>query len=215
MRCLHCKEKFEKRFKYQQGRFKYCLLTDECIKSFNDRRKKYDQEQYEKKKRADKKNKKIIHSSIYITDNKATLQAEINHIARLIDKGCRCVDCDKTEAKPCWDGGHRKSRGSTPNLRFHLDNIFKQTRYCNYKSEGDKEAYNNGIKEMYGIEYYEFVDGLNLLYPSLKMIHSDYPPAIKEARKIIRELKALDMTYPPNVRIQLRKEYNKRLGIYE
>jgi len=215
MRCLHCNTKFEKKFKYQQGKWKYCLGTDDCIKEFNDKRKVWQQEQYDKKQRAEKKKKKTIHSAVYMTDNKATLQTEINHIARLIDNGCRCIDCERTIANPCWDGGHRKSRGSTPNLRYHLDNIFKQTRYCNSKSEGDKEAYNNGIKEMYGIDYYEFVDGLNLAYPTLKMIHSDYPPAIKEARAIVRELKKLDMTYPPNVRIQLRKQYNKRLGIYE
>jgi len=214
-RCLHCDTKFEKKHSWQQGKFRYCIETDECYDTFSDVRKEKQKEDNEKKRRKASVNKKKIHTDVYVTDNKATLQAEINHIARLIDKGCRCIDCERTIANPCWDGGHRKSRGSSGNIRYHLDNIFKQTRYCNSKSEGGKQAYDDGIKEMYGIEYFEFVDSLNLAYPVLKLHHSEYPDLIKEARAIVRELKKLDMEYPSKVRIELRKKYNKRLGIYK
>ncbi len=168
----------------------------------------------EKKAKSIQRNKRTTHSHLYIKENKADLQKTINHIARLIDKGIRCIDCERTEAKPCWDGGHRESRGSNPTLRYNLHNIFKQTRYCNSKSEGNKIAYNEGIIKMYGNIYFEKVNALKLTYTTINLLHSEIPPALKEARKILRELKKLDLEYTPEQRIKLRDEYNKRIGIY-
>jgi len=160
------------------------------------------------------RNKKTNNPEVYSSDLKSTLQKEINHIARLIDNGGRCVDCKRTEANPCWDGGHFNSRGSEPKLRYNLHNIFKQTRYCNSKSEGNKMAYYNGLKDLYGLEYAEKVNNLPKSIDVLKLPNSDLPNKIKEARKIVRELKSLDMVYSPKVRIELRQKYNKRIGIY-
>ena len=207
-RCKICKDKFIPKW----SSFEKTCLNPACILEHG---RNTTAKEWNKTKKQLKTKKKAIHTDVYLKDNKATLQTEINHIARLIDKGCRCIDCERTIAKPCWDGGHRNSRGSSPNIRFHLDNIFKQTRYCNSKSEGDKQAYNEGIKEMYGEVYYNFVDSLNLTYPVLKLHHSEYPSIIKEARAIVRELKKLDMSYTPKQRIRLRKSYNKRLAIYK
>jgi len=169
----------------------------------------------EKKAKSIQRNKRTTHSHLYIKENKADLQTTINHIARLIDKDCRCIDCDRTEAKPCWDGGHFKSRGSTPSLRYNLHNIFKQTRYCNSKSEGNKEDYDKGLKDMYGEDYYVYVVSLEKKYNVLHLPHNEIPEALKSARKILRELKKLDQSYTPEHRIRLRTEYNKRIGIYK
>tara|TARA_R110001583_G_C5605125_1_gene404839 strand:- start:884 stop:1519 length:636 start_codon:yes stop_codon:yes gene_type:complete len=209
-RCLECKTKFEQ---YQFNN-KFCKAIDcQVAKGLHllDKGKKQQAKEVNRRK----KNKLRDNPNIYSGELKAKLQSAINEIVRLIDKGCRCIDCDRMNANPCWDGGHRQSRGSHANIRYHLDNIFKQTRYCNSKSEGDKQAYNDGIKKMYGLDYYNYVDGLGLKYPKLQMPNSELPSKLDEANKIIKELKSLDLIYPPETRIKLREKYNKRIGIYE
>lgn len=215
MRCLYCKTKFERKHSWTMGKLKYCQETEECKDACSKAIAKKYAEAEEKKRRSNKRNKLTIHSETYTKENKSNLQDEINTIIRLIDKGIRCIDCHRTEAKPCWDAGHYRSVGSTSTLRYHLDNIFKQTRHCNSKSEGDKRAYDDGLKEMYGEEYFVHVEGLKREISILKLHHSEYPGFTKEARKIVRELKKADLTYPPKVRIRLRKEINKRLNIYK
>ena len=201
--CKSCKEKFEPTYSSVQMT---CSVS--CAIDLTNANSK-------KKKKSEQRNKRTSHSHLFIKENKADLQNTINHIARLIDKGCKCIDCERTEAKPCWDGGHRESRGSNPTLRYNLHNIFKQTRYCNSKSEGNKVAYNDGLIEMYGNIYYKKVDALKLTYESLHLLHSEIPAFLKEARKVLRELKSLDLEYSPEVRIELREKYNKRIGIYK
>ncbi len=215
MRCLNCKQKFERKYQWQMGKMRFCLSTDECETAFSIAAAKKRAEQKEKKRKSAYKNKLTIHSSTYQTENKANLQREINTIVRLIDKGVRCIDCDRTESNPHWEAGHYKSVGSTSTLRYHLDNIFNQTSYCNSKSEGDKSTYRDGLDRMYGKEYLTHVVALKREIKILKLHHTEYPEFIKEARKIVRELKKADLTYPPKVRIRLRKEINKRLNIYK
>ena len=209
MRCKNCKENFEQ-YAFNN---KFCKKIDcQTAKAIFllDKKKKAD----EKKRKSENRNKRTTHSHLFIKENKADLQTTINHIARLIDKGVRCIDCERTEAKPCWDGGHRESRGSNPTLRYNLHNIFKQTRYCNSKSEGNKVAYNEGLIKMYGNIYFDKVNALKLTYKTINLLHSEIPTYLKEARKILRELKKLDLEYSPKQRMALRDEYNKRIGIY-
>lgn len=201
-RCRNCREKFEQ---YEFNN-KFCKKIDCQVQKglyLSNEAKK-----------SQPKSKLKAYPEVYSKELKEALQSAVNEIARLIDKDCRCIDCHRTEANPCWDGGHRVSRGSHSALRYHLDNIFKQTRYCNSKSEGNKEAYNQGLIDMYGQEYFEYVDSLRLTYKTLKLPNSELPEKVKEARKIVRELKKLDLVYTPKQRIRLRKQYNKRLGIY-
>jgi len=210
MKCRSCKKKHEA-FNSLDNWCKNIDCQTSKAMFLLEKKKKQD----EKQRKSEKRNKRTIHSHLFIKENKADLQNTINHIARLIDKGVRCIDCDRTEANPCWDGGHRESRGSNPSLRYNLHNIFKQTRYCNSKSEGNKVEYNEGLMKMYGNEYYKKVDALKLTYPTINILHNEIPEHLKEARKILRELKKLDLEYSPDQRIKLREEYNKRIGIYK
>lgn len=214
MRCLFCKDKFEKKYRWQMGRFKFCLSTEECKSAWSEAVVEKQKLDAEKKRRSNSRNKRTIHSAVYQTDNKKDLQVAINTIIRMIDKGVRCVDCTRTESL-IWDAGHLQSVGSNSTLRYHLDNIFIQTRYCNSFSEGNKGSFKEGLTKMYGNVYLTHVEGLNQRYGLLKIHHSEYPEILKEARKIVRELKKADTEYPPKVRIRLRKEINKRLNIYK
>jgi len=212
-RCRHCKELFEQ---YEFNN-KFCTKIDCKVQKglyLLDKMR----EANKKAIKSEQRNKRTLYPDTYLKDNKKDLQNAVNEIARLIDKGCRCIDCDRTEAKPCWDGGHKKSVGSHSPTRYNLHNIFKQTRYCNSMSEGRKGAFEEGIKDMYGQEYLELVNNLPLKYPTLKdvgLTPEKIVECLKEARKIVRELKKADLVYPTKIRIELREKYNKRIGIYE
>lgn len=214
MKCLHCKTKFERKYPWQMGKFKYCILTEECKDSWSKEVVEKQKSDNLKKLKSESRNKRKIYSKVYEKDNKSDLQKAINQIVRLIDKGVSCIDCHRTES-PIWDAGHLHSVGSNETLRYHLDNIFIQTRYCNSYSEGNKGAFKQGIEQMYGKIYLDHVNGLESKFQYLGLHHSEYPDILKEARKVVRELKKTDMTYPPDVRIRLRKEINERLGIYK
>jgi len=150
---------------------------------------------------------------VYLKENQVTLQTEINSIIRLIDKGQKCIDCHR-RGTPQWDAGHYNSRGNEPALRYHLDNIFIQTSYCNNHSEGNKGAFIDGIEQAYGKKYRRHVEGLKGKYKRIPISAVDYPKIIKEARKIVRELRKANEVYSHNNRIYLRNIFNQRLGIY-
>lgn len=209
-RCKECNEKFVSIVFLQ----KFCKGSDDCLTAeamFNLNNVK---KANEKKRKSDKAFKISLHPDIYHPELKKELQRWINNIARLIDHGTGCIDCHRMESK-AWDGGHRHSRGNMPSLRWNLHNIHNQTTYCNNFSEGNKQVYDEGLEYKYGKDYREFIESLPMIYPTLKLPNSELPGALKEARKIYRELKGLNQTYPPEARIRMREEYNKRIGIYQ
>lgn len=203
MRCKLCKDKFIPKYFLQ----KYCMRKNECIKAFSE----YVQKKQEKNT---PKSKRKARPDIYMKENKKDLQDAVQLIARLIDKGAHCIDCERTEGKPCWDGGHYKSKGAHPAISYNLHNIFKQTRYCNHQGQTSKEKFLKGIEKMYGKEYAQKVSDLSNIYLSSGVSHTNIIERVSEARKIIRELKNKNINYAPEQRIRLREHYNQRIGIY-
>jgi hypothetical protein len=141
------------------------------------------------------------------------LQKEINTIVRLIDKGSQCISTLKP-LNDKFDAGHLYSVGSNPALRFHLDNIHAQSVYANQYLSGDQINYINGLSEVYGKCYKDYVLNLKSVYKVLKLSQDELKEKITIAGQIVKELKVLDLQYPPKVRLELRKKYNERLGIY-
>lgn len=160
------------------------------------------------------KNKRKDHPDVYYKENKKQLQELLQKIARLIDKGTFCIDCDRTEAHR-YDGGHYISKGSNKSISLNLNNIFQQNGWCNNQGNTSNEQFMKGIVKMYGEEYGELVGGLALKYSYIGLKAHEYPEIITEALKIARELKKIDLTYTPKQRIKLREKYNKRLNIYK
>lgn len=173
----------------------------------------YARQQREKKVNIRAKNKRKDNPEVYYKENKKQLQDLLQMIARLIDKGVHCIDCDRTEAHR-WDGGHYVSKGSNKSISLNLHNIFMQSGWCNNQGQTSNEAFLVGINKMYGDEYGEYVDSLTRLFPYLGLKVPDYPKKITTALKIVRELKSLGLSYTSKQRIKLRTKYNKRLGIY-
>lgn len=148
-----------------------------------------------------------------LSDYAKDLQKEVNTIVRLIDKGTQCISTLKT-LNDKYDAGHFYSVGGNPALRFHLDNIHAQSVYANQYLSGDQINYLNGLNEVYGLEYKEYVISLKGRYTVLKLTIEDMKDKITISRGIVKWLKLQDRSYSDKKRIELRKEYNLKLGIY-
>lgn len=161
------------------------------------------------KRKAEMKENLKTHS-----DYCADLQKEVNAIVRLIDKGSVCI----SSLKPLndkYDAGHRFSTAAWPSLRFNLLNIHAQSVWQNQYNSGNPDGYDHGLESIYGLDYLNEVHNLKQAFPTLKITIPELQVAINRARKIRKGLNDLDLTYSPQKRIELRKLYNKQLGIYK
>jgi hypothetical protein len=147
------------------------------------------------------------------SDYEKELQKEINTIVRLIDKDQVCISTLKPlNAK--FDAGHFYSVGSTPALRFNLNNIFAQSVYANQYLSGDQINFLSGLSQLYGENYKEYVLNLKSIYKELKLHIYEIKDKIKIAREIVKELKEQNEVYDADTRRFLRNIYNLRIGIY-
>ena len=159
-----------------------------------------------------KRKKEIKEKLKSLSDYMAELQREVNHIARLIDYGQRCISSGKVAKKE--NGGHFYSVGSHPALRFNLHNVHLQSEYDNTYKHGNQNGYRSGLIERYGIEYVEMLDNLTIEFNRLKPTKDELIEAIKTAKVIVKEMKASCKVYSPQEALQKRNEVNARIGFY-
>jgi len=148
-----------------------------------------------------------------LSDYSKELQKEINTIVRLIDKGFICISSQKP-LNDKYDAGHFYSVGSNPTLRFNLLNIYAQSVYANQYLSGDQINFINGIKGNYGSGLKSIVLRLKSDYKVIKLSKEDLKEKIIIARSIVKHLKIENKTYNSVERIELRKKFNKMIGIY-
>jgi len=188
--CRICRSKFTSRF----SSFQKTCENPSCIIEWS-------KQQREKvvKKEWSKEKKKIKESHITPSQRLSKLEDEINHIARLIDKGHGCTSCEAPPKK--INGGHLRSVGSSRNIRYKGGNT---TAYC------DK------LIRIFGKERFEycFFD-LMRLYPRLSPSTDQIIEWTKIARKIVARLKSADEVYTTDQRWTIREEINQELGIYK
>lgn len=201
-KCKSCKKDFERK------RMNQIVCSYECSIS-------YSKELNEKKKAKEwQKEKKVIKENLKTkSDFEKDLQKEINTIVRLIDKGSFCHSTKKP-LNHKFDAGHIFSVGGNPTIRFNLFNIYAQSVYANQYLSGDQINFLSVLSEVYGINHKEYVLSLKSRYKLIKLSQEDLKEKIKIARQIVKELQKADLTYSANVRLELRKKYNERLGIY-
>ena len=206
-RCLECNEKFVKKYPNQMGKFRFCMVHDECIKAFNEA---VSLSRVNKAKQQKSKHKKDNMS----TDNyrKTYIQPLINHIARLIDHKQTCICTDLQDGK--MNGGHRHSTGSNRTLTYNLHNVHNQSFHSNHHQSGDHLKYRVGLKRVYGVEYADFIDEKLMQCPTLHITKQDLVDLKPVLEAIRKRLISLGMTYTPKQRVRLRNELNKELGIY-
>ncbi len=150
-RCIHCKQKFEKKYPNQIGVLRFCLGNDECTKEFYHAVKR--------KQIKDAERAKAKHKVTRLTANgyrSKHVQPLINELARIIDHGQPCIATGNIKGK--MNGGHYHSVGSNVTLSLNLHNIHIQSEQSNSHKGGDAIRYRHGLIEIYGQKYADFVD---------------------------------------------------------
>ena len=144
---------------------------------------------------------------------KKELEKHINSIARAIDKGSGCISCG---GKTTPQAGHYHSVQSNGSIRYNLHNLHLQDYNCNCAKGANIHQYDLGLRDRYGLEYWEYVKfEMVKKYPLIKMIFDEYLDKIQIAKTIVKGLEKSDMVFNAEQRIMLRNKYNKMLGIYD
>lgn len=208
-KCKYCKEFYfmtpSEKSQMSLGWLNRCCKSDTCIDEayevYKDKLAK--QKLKEWKKRKDQLKHDI---GVKKKPHEEPLQKACNKIAKLLDKDLPCI-ARPIENHNFFDGGHVYSVGSHPALRYNLNNIFKQSVKSNRDLGGEQSLMLEGIEILHGIEQREKTEGLVQKYPILKLTYDEKKQALKEANKIVRELK--------EGKQYTRDQVNKKIGIYE
>lgn len=200
-KCKYCKFVFEPKTPLQ------FVCSQKCAIEYAKSKQRLKVEKEWKTEKKDLKERLKTHS-----DHLKDLEKVINRLIRIIDKGHSCISCNGTRPD---QAGHLHSVGSSPELRFNLENIWNQDAHCNKHKHGNLLKYLDGIKRLYGEEYEDYLlHELPLKYKSLKLSVPEIQDAVKKVKEIIKELEKLDLTYTIKQRRLLRVKYNKIIGIY-
>jgi len=148
------------------------------------------------------------------SDYEKLLQKEINTIVRLIDKNSFCHSTKKP-LNDKFDAGHMFSVGANPTIRFNLFNIYAQSVYANQYLSGDQINFLAVLSDVYGLKHKEYVLSLKSLYKLIKLSQDELKEKTLIARSIVKHLKIENKTYNSIERIELRKKFNKMIGIYD
>lgn len=172
MRCKHCKTVF----KSIRFNFKYCLSSEECIKSWNIERKSCEVKAWNKEKKVRKE--KLLTVQEYVK----TVQKTFNKFIRLRDKGQVCISCQKPPKKV--NAGHYFNANNHWNVRFDEDNVHNQCEACNTSLSGNLIEYREHLINKIGIERYNVLNDKARLtrkftIDELKEINEHYKLKIK------------------------------------
>lgn len=203
-RCKCCKEKFIAKYFNQ----KFCMDNTRCIAAFVDemRDAKWKKEKEELKNKINNWKPKV-----YEKKNRASLQTEINKLARMIDKTFNylCIDCGKPYGEQI-DGAHFHSVGSNSSTRYNLHNIHSAKSDCNQFSAEHKTGYRFGIVARYGPAYMNLICNLPLEFKEIHLNHNE----IADKLKIVRKINRTFHTYQLEDGVSARNMFNKIIGIY-
>jgi hypothetical protein len=177
----------------------WLLLTPEGQKKI-ELKKREAEKQTKRKHRAEKEK---------VKDWKPELQSKVNEIARLIDYGLPCL---ATLRYGKMHGGHVYSRGSSPNIKFNLHNIHRQKAQSNH-FQADDGLMREGLISEYGQSYLDWLNVIRQQTPPTKLSNEDYHELTKKAGRLIR-LYGEPRVNTPAERVELRNEFNDKLGIY-
>lgn len=197
-KCKVCKEPFTPRYSTLQS----TCTNYKCVIEYN---KKALDKKWEKRKAQMKEDLKPIGK--YYED----LQKVINSIVRLIDNHQNCISCGSPPVG--INAGHYYSVGANPAIRFHLNNIHVQCIHCNKHKSGAVTGYVNGLNDVYGSTYLNYVRSLKKSHTYLGLTKVEVKEKIAIARSIVRRLDS-DIPNGLSKRLYLRKLINEELGIY-
>lgn len=147
-KCKVCDEKYQKFSSTQQA------CSPKCALELVERKK---QREFNKETRRLKE--KIKSRSDWLS----LAQIEFNKYIRLRDADQPCISCNDNIGDKftggSYDAGHYRSRGASPELRFHEDNCFKQCKKCNRQYSGNVANMRIGILKRIGQERLDIIEG--------------------------------------------------------
>ena len=85
-------------------------------------------------------------------------QRAVNAYIRARDAGQPCISCGRHHAGK-WNAGHYISRGASPALRYHHDNIWLQCEPCNTNKSGNQIEYRKNLLLKIGQERLDWLEG--------------------------------------------------------
>lgn len=191
-----CRKEFEKKASNHVMCSYECALAD-----IRDKKEK----EWKVRKKAHRESK---------TDYFKLLQDEINKIARFIDHDQLCISCNKPPKKK--NGCHFLSVGGHENIRYNLFNIYLGCEKCNSELGGNVHGYDYGLIQEFGKEFWEYLKFQFMQdFRLLQIKEYEVKEKLKIARKITAELEQNLVKRSAKERLELRKIYNERLGIYK
>ncbi len=137
------------------------------------------------------------------------LQDEINKIVRLIDRGHECISSGYKYGTYMVAAGHYFSVGSNKSLRYNLLNIYAQSFSDNDRKGGKGSNYGLRLKEVFGADVRDEIEGLVKKYPYLGLRKEEAKTALAICRQIVRELESIDIIFSTEYRIEVRKKLNE------
>ena len=158
-RCSSCKKKVAADSIYQSQLKAFC--SSECLlqyaKSPHGQKDRHRAVQSDLRKRKEKLKTK--------GDYTKEAQQAFNAYVRARDKGKSCISCPTIlyddSVGGGYDAGHYRSVGSSPHLRFRLDNCFGQCKKCNRYLSGNVANMRIGIVWRYGQQFLDKVESDN------------------------------------------------------
>lgn len=113
-------------------------------------------------------------------------QVEFNRYIRLRDEDKPCISCGRFHSGQ-YHAGHYRSVGSTPELRFHEANVFKQCAPCNNFLSGNIVEFRRNLIGLLGAEMVDWLEGphepLHLTIPEIQAIKTKYKALCNELLK--------------------------------
>ena len=187
------------------------LLQDESGKAYLER-----VQLKAKKKTAIEEKKKTAKAKLDLLSVDAyrakRLQPVINEIVRLIDYGQPCIASGVTKAQ--FHAGHFTSVGANRLIALNVHNIHIQSAQSNDHRGGQPIEFLQGLREVYGNEYAEFVMALRGYKRQHKFKKFDfeevYPMAVKIRNRLKRNVKKRSF----DQRLRMRNIVNRVLGLY-
>ena len=202
MRCKSCNKSFTP--KYQESFCENPACREAVLEAAYKKKTEKAQAKSAKQKLAPKKNE---------VSKERLLEVQINTLIRTIDYGQRCISCN--DLKPLH-AGHFHSVGANPYLRFHLLNIWGQCFECNGEKGGKPIQMAEGILQLCGNDS-RTKSEISLLKSKakpLKLTDEQFQEAISNLRLINKHIEK-ERVLSPKERIDLRKELNQEIGIYD
>jgi hypothetical protein len=144
----------------------------------------------------------------------AKLQDDINKAVRLIDKGHQCISNGSFYKEGGMDAGHYYARSTHPTLRYHLLNIWGQSKYDNQYMEGNRQGFYKGLYLVGGDSLLDEIESLPGLFKTAKWSIPELSCARDVVRSFILDYQKKNYYLADQDRIELKRELTKLTGLY-